>query len=133
MHIKSAVLISCLVLMSLDATAWAQDAQTEADFRCMAVMAKINQLPDQTRRLESFLGGYYFLGRLQALVPTADLGSRTAAAYNKMSAADFLSETARCEQEVRANGHAMVEIGNAMPKAQPNTAEPGSQKPSDQK
>src|SRR5215469_12524984 len=128
MHAKSAVLISCLVLTSLGATARAQDAQTEADLRCMAVMAKINQLPDQKHQLESLIGGYYFLGRLQALTPSADLGSSTAAAYNKMSAADFLSETTRCEQEMRTNGHAMVEIGNAMPKAQPNSTGPGSQK-----
>ena len=42
-----------------------------------------------------------------------------------MSAADFLSETALCEKEMRDQGHAIAEIGNAMPKPpQSNSAPP---------
>jgi hypothetical protein len=87
----------------------------------MAVMAKINQLQDPKRQLESLIGGYYFLGRLQATAPEIKLGPSTADAYGNMSPNQFLSETQRCEQEMRVNGHAMVEIGEAMPKAQPQT------------
>ena len=84
----------------------------------MAVMAKLYQVPD--RKAEALVGGYYFLGRLQAVAPELQLGSSTATAYGQMSPAEFISETQRCEQEMRTNGHAMVEIGNAMPKAQPD-------------
>ena len=104
------------VLIALAGAAQAQDAQTNADLRCMAVMAKVNQLPQH--QLESLIGGYYFLGRLQAVAPELNLGQSTADAYNKMSASQFLSETARCEQEMRTNGHALTEIAGAMPKAQ---------------
>lgn len=86
----------------------------------MAVMAKINQLTDPKHQLESLIGGYYFLGRLQATAPELKLGPSTVDAYGKMSPAQFLSETQRCEQEMRTNGHTMVEIGTAMPKAQPD-------------
>jgi len=99
--------------------AQAQDTR-DADLRCMAVMAKINQLADPKHQLESLIGGYYFLGRLQATAPDMKLGSSTVDAYGKMSPAEFLSETQRCEQEMRTNGHTMVEIGTAMPKAQPD-------------
>jgi hypothetical protein len=101
------------------ASAQAQDTR-DADLRCMAVMAKINQLADPKHQLESLIGGYYFLGRLQATAPEMKLGPSTVDAYGKMSPAQFLSETQRCEQEMRTNGHTMVEIGTAMPKAQPD-------------
>ena len=109
------------------AGARADDAQTDADLRCMAVMAKINQLPDPRHQLESLIGGYYYLGRLHVAAPALDLGPSTAEAYNKMSPADFLSETARCEKEMREQGQAISSIGAAMPKVPQNGAPPGSQ------
>jgi len=116
---------NCFAAAALFAAALAQSpAQAQdtrdADLRCMAVMAKINQLTDPKHQLESLIGGYYFLGRLQATAPELKLGPSTVDAYGKMSPAQFLSETQRCEQEMRTNGHTMVEIGTAMPKAQPD-------------
>ena len=121
-HPGRCILSGAALFMSIT-TAHAQDAQTDGDLRCMAVMAKLNQLADARHQLESLLGGYYFLGRLQAAAPGLDLGPSTAAAYAKMSAAEFLSETGRCEQEMRTNGHAISEIGGAMPKM-PQSASP---------
>lgn len=115
-------LLACAALVAAMTAAQAQDAQTGADLRCMAVMAKINQYPDPKHQLESLIGGYYFLGRLQAMAPDLSLGPETIAAYNKMPAAEFLSETTRCELEMRTNGHAMTEIAGAMPKMQPSDA-----------
>jgi hypothetical protein len=89
-----------------------------ADLRCMAIMAKINQLPDQRHQLESLIGGYYYLGRLKAAKPDLDLPPATAEAFGKMSAAEFLTETGRCEQEMRSMGRSMSGIGAAMPKVQ---------------
>ena len=116
-------ILCCAALFTAVTTARAEDAQPDADLRCMAVMAKLNQLTDPRHQLESLIGGYYFLGRLQAAAPGLDLGQSTAAAYAKMSAAEFLSETGRCEQEMRTNGHAISEIGGAMPKM-PQSASP---------
>ena len=120
-------LAAALLFLAGTELAQAQDAR-DADLRCMAVMAKINQLQDPKHQLESLIGGYYFLGRLQAMAPEMQLGSSTAQAYGQMSPAEFISETQRCEQEMRTNGHAMVEIGNAMPKATRKT--PRRPKPS---
>ena len=112
-------LMGAALLTATMAAAQAQDVR-DADLRCMAVMAKINQLPDPKHQLESLIGGYYFLGRLQAAAPDMKLGPSTADAYNKMTPAEFITETQRCEQEMRANGRTMSEIGAAMPKAQPD-------------
>ena len=122
MHRLGYCMVACALLVGSLGTAEAQDTQTNADLRCMAVMAKINQLPDSRHQLESLIGGYYYLGRLQAMAPGMDLGASTATAYAKMSPSEFLSETTRCEQEIRTMGHAMTEIGSAMPKV-PSTGE----------
>jgi hypothetical protein len=121
-------ILSCAGLFMALATAYAEDATTDADLRCMAVMAKINQFPDARHQLESLIGGYYYLGRLQAAAPSLDLSQSTAAAYAKMSAAEFLSETGRCEQEMRTNGHAISEIGGAMPKMPQSASPPPDEK-----
>jgi hypothetical protein len=113
-------IFACIILVATTTVGRSEDAQPIADLRCMAVMAKINQLPDPKRQLESLIGGYYYLGRLQATDPALDLGTSTATAYAKMSPAEFLSETARCELEMRTSGHIMTGIGAAMPKIPPS-------------
>lgn len=127
-NLGQSLLSACTLLFALAGAAQAQGDQPDADLRCMAVMAKVNQLPDAKHQLESLIGGYYFLGRLQATAPGLNLGQSTADAYNKMSASQFVSETLRCEQEMRTNGHAMTEIAGAMPKAQATPEPPPQQK-----
>jgi len=113
------LLRNCLAAALFLITAGAAQAQTtrDADLRCLAVMAKINQLQDQAHQIESFMGGYYFMGRILAVAPELKLGTSTVDAYNKMSPSEFISETQRCEQEMRSVS--LSEIGRAMPKAQP--------------
>jgi len=94
-----------------------------ADLRCLAIMAKINQLPDARHQLESLIGGYYYLGRVTAAKPDLDLPAATAEAFGQMSASEFLTETNRCEKEMQGRGKSMSGIAAAMPKP------PGQPKP----
>jgi len=89
-----------------------------ADLRCLAIMAKINQLPDPRHQLESLIGGYYYLGRVNAARPGLDTPAATAEAFGQMSASVFLAETNRCEKEMRDLGKSMSSIAAAMPKLQ---------------
>jgi hypothetical protein len=91
-----------------------------ADLRCLSIMAKINQLPDARHQLESLIGGYYYLGRITAAKPDLDVPSATAEAFGRMSAAEFLTETGRCEKEMQNRGKSMSGIAAAMPKPQEN-------------
>ena len=109
----------CVLLIGTTQTTLAEDVQSDADLRCMAVMAKINQLPDPRHQLEFSIGGYYYLGRLNAARPELDIAQATAGAFSKMSAAEFLSETTRCEREMQAQGKSISSIGSAMPKVPP--------------
>lgn len=118
-----------LVLTATGPLAAADDAQRAADLRCLAVMAKLNQLPDPRHQIGSLLGGYYYLGRVNASGAPPDLAQNVADAYAKLPAADFLAETTRCQTEMQALGKTMAAIGNAMPKvappANPSAPQPG--------
>jgi len=114
----SVCLLSAFLLTASLHAVQAQDTK-DADLRCMAVMAKLNQLNDPNDQFASLIGGYYYLGRLQALAPDMKLGPSARAAFDKMSPAEFLSESERCKQEMRANGYAIREVGAAMPKPPP--------------
>ena len=95
-------------------------SDSAADLRCLSIMAKINQLPDARHQLESLIGGYYYLGRVTAAKPDLDLPSATAEAFGRMSAAEFLTETGRCEKEMQSRGKSMSGIAAAMPKPPEN-------------
>ena len=110
------LLIAILVTANVARAEEASDSA--ADLRCLSIMAKINQLPDARHQLESLIGGYYYLGRVTAAKPDLDLPSATAEAFGQMSAADFLTETGRCEKEMQNRGKSMSGIAAAMPKPQ---------------
>lgn len=115
----SPVIILLAVFATATNIARAEEASDSgADLRCLAIMAKINQLPDARHQLESLIGGYYYLGRVNAARPGLDVPPATAEAFGQMSASVFLAETNRCEKEMRDLGKAMSGIAAAMPKLQ---------------
>jgi len=118
-----AFLVAVSALMAIGTPmqiAQAQDADESAgDLRCLAIMAKINQLPDARHQLESLIGGYYYLGRVTAAKPSLDLPPATAEAFAQMNTSQFLSETDRCEKDMQTRGKTMSGIAAAMPKPQP--------------
>jgi hypothetical protein len=122
---RPSLVISLLTAMVVTANiAKAQEAGgSAADLRCLAIMAKINQLTDARHQLESLIGGYYYLGRVTAAKPDLNLPPATAEAFGQMSASEFLTETNRCEKEMQARGKSMSGIAAAMPKP------PGQPKP----
>jgi hypothetical protein len=114
--------LSIILLAVVAATpniARAEEAgDSAADLRCLAIMAKINQLPDARHQLESLIGGYYYLGRVNAARPGLDVPPATAESFGQMSASVFLAETTRCEKEMQGLGKAMSGIAAAMAKLQ---------------
>jgi hypothetical protein len=118
MAMRPSLALSLLsVIMVTANVAKAEEASdSAADLRCLSIMAKINQLPDARHQLESLIGGYYYLGRVTAAKSDLDLPSATAEAFRRMSAAEFLTETGRCEKEMQNRGKSMSGIAAAMPK-----------------
>lgn len=124
-----AILPALLVLVASLPAAAADSAQQAADLRCLAVMAKLNQLPDPRHQFGSLIAGYYYLGRVNASGAPADLGQSVADAYSKMQAAEFIAETSRCQTEMQALGSIMSKIGAAMPKVTPPGTSPATPAP----
>lgn len=122
-------ILPALLLVAASApAATADEAQLAADLRCLAVMAKLNQLPDQRHQIASLLGGYYYLGRVNGSGAPANLAQSVADAYAKLPAAEFIAETKRCQLEMQALGSTMSGISAAMPKPNPPAnapAQPG--------
>lgn len=120
MRLFKPTLAALLVLTASLPAGAADSAQQAADLRCLAVMAKLNQLPDPRHQFGSLIGGYYYLGRVNASGAPADLPQSVADAYAKMPAAEFIAETTRCQTEMQALGPTMSGIGAAMPKPAPS-------------
>lgn len=108
-------ILPALLVLATSLPAAADSAQQAADLRCLAVMAKLNQLPDPRHQFGSLIGGYYYLGRVNASGAPADLPQSVADAYAKLPAAEFIAETKRCQTEMQALGPTMSGIGAAMP------------------
>lgn len=119
-------ILPALLMLAASLPAQAADA---ADLRCLAVMAKLNQLPDPRHQFGSLIGGYYYLGRVNASGAPADLSQSVADAYSKMQAAEFIAETSRCQTEMQALGSIMSKIGAAMPKVSPPGTIPAAPPP----
>lgn len=129
MRLFKPTLAALLVVAASPPASAADDTQRAADLRCLAVMAKLNQLPDPGHQFGSLIGGYYYLGRVNASGATGDLGQSVADAYSKMQAAEFIAETTRCQTEMRALGKTMSSIGGAMPKVTPPGTSPATPAP----
>jgi hypothetical protein len=124
--------LPALLVLIASLPAAADSAQQAADLRCLAVMAKLNQLPEPRHQFGSLIGGYYYLGRINASGALPDLGQSVAEAYAKMPAAEFIAETTRCQTEMKALGSVLSSIGAAMPKANPAPPPGSSQSPPQQ-
>lgn len=120
------ILPALLLLAASAPAAMADEAQQAADLRCLAVMAKLNQLPDQRHQFASLIGGYYYLGRVNGAGAPSDLAQKVAEAYAKLPAAEFIAETSRCQTEMQALGSTMSSIGGAMPKVNPPGTTPAT-------
>lgn len=125
-------ILPALLVLVTSLPAAADSAQQAADLRCLAVMAKLNQLPDPRHQFGSLVGGYYYLGRVNASGAPADLAQSVADAYSKMQAAEFIAETGRCQTEMQALGSIMSKIGGAMPKSNPAGTPPAATPPPQQ-
>lgn len=120
------ILPALLVLTASLPAAAADDAQRAADLRCLAVMAKLNQLPEPRHQIASLMMGYYYLGRVNAAGAPADVAQSVADAYAKMPAAEFIAETARCQTDMQALGKTLSGISNAMAQTGPIPKSPAS-------
>lgn len=91
-----------------------RNAQTEADFRCLAaafLMGAMAEEDDLEAQNAATLVSLYYLGRLEGREPSVDWISRTLKL--EVGPAVLLPELQRCGGEVAAKGEEMVKKGEA--------------------
>ena len=104
-----ALLAAALTLIPLEVMA--QDADTVADVRCVAVGIRSAALPDSHQKSAGLLMALYFIGRLDGRDPKLDLEAMLSEQLSKMTAADFTTETARCGNSLTAKGAQITRVG----------------------
>lgn len=90
---------------------WAQDADTVADLRCVAVGIRSAELPDSRQKSTGLLMALYYIGRLDGRDPKIDLEPLLAAQLARMTATDFTAEAARCGASLTTKGAQISRIG----------------------
>ncbi len=103
------LLVAALTLMPLQVMA--QDADTVADIRCVAVGIRSAALPDSHQKSAGLLMALYFIGKLDGRDPTIDLKARLSEQLAKMTATDFTTEAARCGNTLSTKGAQITRVG----------------------
>lgn len=97
--------------LSLPLQAKAQDAETTADVRCIAVGIRV---PASLQQSTGTMVVLYFLGRLDGRVPKLDLEDLLTKEISRMTATDYVSEAVRCGGALTLRGQQLVQIGKNM-------------------
>ena len=103
------LLVAALTIVPLQVMA--QDADTVADVRCVAVGIRSAELPDSRQKSTGLLMALYFIGRLDGRNPKVELEALLAAQVAKMTAADFAAEATRCGQSLASKGAQITKVG----------------------
>jgi hypothetical protein len=91
---------------------YAQDSDTVADIRCVAVGIRDAELPNSTQKSTGTLLVLYYLGRLDGRNPTLDLEKLLAEQIAKMTDADYATESRRCGQILSTKGAQITHLGD---------------------
>jgi len=101
--------------ISLHQAALADASEITDDVRCIYVGLEAAQSTDPARQESAVFVAMYFLGRLESLIPQAnleDLLIKESPAMNKPSV--FEAEATRCGLTLKDKGRMMQQLGNRM-------------------
>jgi hypothetical protein len=94
----------------------AQDADTMADIRCVAVGMHFAEAPDSHQKSTGTLLVLYYMGRLDGRAPSLNIEKLLSEQIDKMTAADYNTEATRCSQDLAEKGAQIKQLGEAMQK-----------------
>jgi hypothetical protein len=105
-----------LAAATLPVQALAQDADTMADIRCVAVGMHFAEAPDSHQKSTGTLLVLYYMGRLDGRAPSLSIDKLLGEQIDRMTAADYSTEAARCSQNLALKGAQIKQLGEAMQK-----------------
>jgi hypothetical protein len=111
-HHCLSVLLAASAILSLQVRA--QDSDSVADIRCVAVGIRDAELPNSTQKSTGTLLVLYYVGRLDGRNPTLDLEKLLAEQIAKMTDVDYATESRRCGQSLATKGAQITHLGEAL-------------------
>lgn len=96
--------------------AFAQDADSLADIRCVAVGMHFAEAPDSHQKSTGTLLVLYYMGRLDGRAPSLDIGKLLGEQIDRMTASDYGAEATRCSQNLAQKGAQIKQLGEQMQK-----------------
>jgi len=110
---NATILITLIVtLLVASVRAEAQDAETIADVRCVAVGMQIYNSVDSTQQATGMWLSLYYIGQLRGRAPQLDIENLIVEEANKMTASDSAAEAKRCGAGLSAIAEQISRIGN---------------------
>ena len=106
------VLLTAVAAVPIQALA--QDAETQADIRCVAVGMHFAEAPDSHQKSTGTLLVLYYMGRLDGRVPSLNIEKLLAGQIDKMTESDYRTEALRCGQNLSVKGAQIKQLGEAM-------------------
>jgi hypothetical protein len=108
------VLLAAVTVVPIQALA--QDADSLADIRCVAVGMHFAEAPDSHQKSTGTLLVLYYMGRLDGRAPSLNIEKLLAEQIDKMTASDYSTEATRCSQYLAQTGAQIKQLGEQMQK-----------------
>jgi hypothetical protein len=108
------VLLAAVTVVPIQARA--QDAETQADIRCVAVGMHFAEAPDSHQKSTGTLLVLYYMGRLDGRAPSLNIEKLLAEQIDKMKDSDYRTEATRCGQNLSVKGAQIKQLGEEMQK-----------------
>lgn len=113
--IRIAIMVTCVGFVpGLFAKAYATDAQSIADARCVLVGMHVAFVGSPQQRPAGLMIAMYYFGRLDERSPHGDTERLIEAEANKMTPADYQAGAARCGKALGVKGQELQAIGAAL-------------------
>jgi hypothetical protein len=118
--VSRASALAALVLLSAQAKAKAQDAETIADVRCVIVGFNFAAMKDSQHQIAGAMMSLYYVGRLNGRAPKLDLESLLIKEVEVMTPSDYELEAKRCGASLSNKGQEISQIGKDLAAREPS-------------
>jgi hypothetical protein len=109
---RNTLLTLLMGTLALSSTlAFAQDAETIADVRCVIIGMKLVGMADPAKQSAGMMLSIYYIGRLDGRVPQLDIEELMVKEISTMTASDYGSDAQRCGASLMDKGQEITRIG----------------------
>jgi hypothetical protein len=94
----------------------AQNAETIADIRCLAVGIKVTEQNNSSQQSAGTMLTLYYIGRLEGRISKLDIENLLSSEIRNMASVEYAAEAKRCAASLAEAGQQIARIGEAVSK-----------------